>query len=131
VGGVLLARADGGEDEPDGTASPTVPTTVTPPPSPTPPPTATPTPPPPPSPPAAPVELPEGVTLRPGAEGDDVRAVQQALAQLGYDVGEVDGIYGTGTEAAVTAFQEASGLTADGVAGPETIDALRSALEAG
>ena len=129
VGGILLARAVDGSDEAGAPSTETIPTAVTPPPAPTPPPATSTTPPP--SPPAAPVELPEGVTLRAGSEGDDVRAVQQALSQLGYAVGEVDGIYGPRTQAAVAAFQEASGLTADGIVGAETLQALSEALAAG
>ena len=80
---------------------------------------------------AAPVDLPEGVRLAVGSEGDDVRAVQQALVNLGYTPGDVDGIYGATTEAAVIAFQNASGLEADGIVGAETLAALQSALDAG
>jgi N-acetylmuramoyl-L-alanine amidase len=71
------------------------------------------------------------VRLTVGSEGDDVRQVQQALANLGYAVGEVDGVYGATTEAAVIAFQGAEGLTADGIVGAETLEALASALASG
>jgi peptidoglycan hydrolase-like protein with peptidoglycan-binding domain len=47
---------------------------------------------------------------------------------LGYDPGKIDGDYGTSTTNAVIAFQKASGLTADGVVGPQTRAALRTAL---
>lgn len=56
----------------------------------------------------------------PRMSGDDVTALQQALADQGYEVGEVDGIYGPMTEAVVRAFQDAEGLEPDGVAGPIT-----------
>lgn len=42
--------------------------------------------------------------------------------------GPADGFYGERTEAAVRTFQERRGITADGVAGPETVDALEVAL---
>ncbi len=59
----------------------------------------------------------------PFMEGPDIRAMQQALADVGIDVG-VDGVFGPGTEAAVRQFQEREGLTADGIAGPATLSRL-------
>ena len=58
--------------------------------------------------------------LRPGDEGEEVEALQQALEELGYLDGPIDGKYGPGTEAAVRAFQRDFWLTRDGKAGPET-----------
>jgi YD repeat-containing protein len=60
------------------------------------------------------------LVTNPRMSGDDVTALQQALVDQGYDVGEVDGIYGPMTEAAVRVFQEAEGLEPDGIAGPIT-----------
>ena len=76
--------------------------------------------------------LPEGTKLRLG-EGDPdlVRQLQQTLIAAGYDPGSVDGSFGPTTEAAVTAFQQDNGLSADGVVGPETASALNSAVSAG
>jgi len=76
--------------------------------------------------------LPEGTKLRLG-EGDPavVKELQQALTSAGYDPGSADGTYGPKTQAAVTAFQQANGLSADGVVGPETASALNSALASG
>jgi chitosanase len=59
----------------------------------------------------------------PYMEGDDVRALQQALAAAGYGV-SVDGVYGPGTEAAVRAVQGAMGLGVDGIVGQATRAAL-------
>jgi Putative peptidoglycan binding domain len=57
----------------------------------------------------------------PRLQGDDVRAVQQRLQDLGYSqVGTVDGIFGPQTEAAVSAFQRTNALQVDGVVGPQT-----------
>ena len=56
--------------------------------------------------------------------GDAVRALQKRLKALGYYSGTVDGDYGSGTIAAVTAFQQAKGLNADGIAGTKTLNAL-------
>lgn len=58
-----------------------------------------------------------------GSQGDEVRAIQQKLANLGYGI-KVDGIYGSATRNAVTAFQKANGLSADGIAGEKTLAAL-------
>ncbi|MDE3026072.1 MAG: peptidoglycan-binding protein [Acidobacteriota bacterium] len=63
-------------------------------------------------------------TLKPGDSGAQVKALQRALKSLGYPVGAVDGQYGPATKTAVAAFQHASNLTADGVFGPNTLNAL-------
>ena len=58
-------------------------------------------------------------------QGDDVRAAQQRLRDLGYaQVGEADGIFGPNTEAAVRAFQTLNDLAVDGVVGPRTWERL-------
>ena len=63
-----------------------------------------------------------GRTLSQGATGDDVRQLQIRVAGYpGYDaVLSLDGEFGPATKAAVTRFQQAYGLTADGIAGPQT-----------
>jgi peptidoglycan hydrolase-like protein with peptidoglycan-binding domain len=72
---------------------------------------------------------PNGRVLRPGeARGEDVRTLQEWLRVLGYDAGPFDGVYGTKTAQAVSAFQTASGLRADGKVGPSTRAALATAL---
>ena len=55
---------------------------------------------------------------------DDVREMQKKLKELGYYKGSPDGDFGSGTEDAVIAFQKANGLTADGKAGPKTLEKL-------
>ena len=68
---------------------------------------------------------PEG-TLRRKAKGDAVREIQQLLADQGYLKKKgVDGSYGSGTETAIKLFQKDQGLVPDGVAWPQTIEALR------
>lgn len=57
-----------------------------------------------------------------------VRALQEALVELGYDPGKVDGLMGPRTANALRAFQRRGGLLADGVLGPLTEAALRRAL---
>ena len=55
-----------------------------------------------------------------GSRGDAVRKLQEMLNAKGYTCGNVDGIFGSKTYAAVLAFQKANGLAADGIVGPLT-----------
>lgn len=57
--------------------------------------------------------------------GDDVAALQERLAELGFDTGRVDGVFGVRTEAALKGFQREYGLVSDGVCGPATLRALK------
>lgn len=57
--------------------------------------------------------------LKSGATGSQVRALQEALTELGFYTGTVDSKYGAGTKAAVTAFEDQNKLTEDGVADQE------------
>lgn len=59
----------------------------------------------------------------PRMEGDDVRAIQRALADAGI-AAEPDGVFGPATDAAVRGYQEREGLLADGIVGPATRSAL-------
>ncbi len=59
-----------------------------------------------------------------GSRGDDVKQLQLALVQRGYAVGDVDGIYGIQTAAAVRAFQASQGLPQTGIADDETLRAI-------
>ncbi len=56
-----------------------------------------------------------------GSRGEEVRRIQKKLKELGFYSGSVDGIYGTATKNAVTAFQRSCGIKADGIAGPTTL----------
>lgn len=62
--------------------------------------------------------------------GEDVKNIQEALKQMGYDLSKfgVDGIIGSETTAAIKAFQEAKGLSIDGIVGPETVKALQESV---
>jgi lysozyme len=62
-------------------------------------------------------------TLQNGSTGGEVTMLQRALSVLGYNL-TIDGNYGPGTAAAVSQFQTANGLTADGAAGPNTWGAI-------
>jgi peptidoglycan hydrolase-like protein with peptidoglycan-binding domain len=68
-------------------------------------------------------ELPANTVLRRGSAGEGVRRVQHRLNDYGAKL-EVDGRYGPATAAAITSFQKTRGLTADGIAGPETLGSL-------
>ena len=64
--------------------------------------------------------------LKVGSTGNDVKSLQKQLIELGYLSGTADGIYGRKTAEAVKAFQKASKLSADGVAGEKTLSTLSS-----
>ncbi|MFB8083871.1 peptidoglycan-binding protein [Streptomyces sp. NPDC055992] len=66
-------------------------------------------------------------TQRGGSTGPQVTALQRLLTDQGYPAGEADGTFGPATATAVTAFQTAHGLDADGVVGARTWTALLSA----
>lgn len=70
-------------------------------------------------------------SLKRGMSGSGVKALQQQLKALGYYSGSVDGDFGEGTELAVRAFQSANNLTADGVAGKATMNAIYAASGTG
>ena len=66
---------------------------------------------------------------RPPADGerltrDELRAIQQALAEVGFDPGPADGVPGSATRAAIRAFQASRNLVADGFADSELAGAL-------
>ena len=70
--------------------------------------------------------------LRAGEKGEDTRRLQDTLNNFGYRDKEgralkEDGDFGGRTKEAVQAFQQAHGLKADGVVGPQTLDALKKA----
>ncbi|MDI6099091.1 N-acetylmuramoyl-L-alanine amidase [Actinoplanes sp. NEAU-A12] len=57
--------------------------------------------------------------------GEDVRALQERLLEMGYDTGRPDTVYGARTARAVAQFQREVGLAPDGSCGPQTMKALR------
>ena len=59
-----------------------------------------------------------------GSRGNEVIQIQTKLKRWGYYNGSVDGIYGSQTLAAVKYFQRKNGLTADGIAGTKTLQAM-------
>ena len=68
-------------------------------------------------------------SLRMGDSGSAVKDLQTKLKKLGYYDGTVDSTFGSGTYAAVKAFQKKYNLTADGVAGSETLKKLNTAYK--
>lgn len=70
-----------------------------------------------------------GTTLKLNSQGTKVSQLQTDLKQLGYYYAEITGNFGAKTEAAVKAFQKAKGLTADGVAGTKTLNAIAAAVD--
>ncbi|MEV0732748.1 D-Ala-D-Ala carboxypeptidase family metallohydrolase [Polymorphospora sp. NPDC050346] len=67
-----------------------------------------------------------GRTLQQGASGEDVRQLQIRVAGYpGYNAQlAIDGVFGPATRSAVIRFQQAYGLAADGVAGPNTFNRI-------
>ena len=59
-----------------------------------------------------------------GSSGSEVTQIQTKLKRWGYYNGNIDGIYGSKTVAAVRSFQSKNGLTVDGIAGPKTLQAM-------
>ena len=59
-----------------------------------------------------------------GSRGEEVRTIQEKLKRWGYYSGSVDGIYGSQTVSAVKKFQQKNGLTVDGIAGKNTLNAM-------
>jgi putative peptidoglycan binding protein len=70
-------------------------------------------------------------TLKPGDTGSQVKALQRALAALGFSPGKPDGDYGPTTKIAVERFQVAKGLGEDGIVGPATLNSLQKAISSG
>ena len=66
----------------------------------------------------------EAASYKKGSSGAVVTQIQTKLKSWGYYTGTVDGIYGSGTERAVRAFQQKNGLTVDDKAGDQPLAAL-------
>lgn len=64
--------------------------------------------------------------LKNGSKGTQVKYLQMNLNVLNYNAGSADGIFGSGTKNAVIRFQRANGLSADGIAGKNTINKMNS-----
>ena len=62
----------------------------------------------------------KAATLRYGSQGVEVQTLQSKLISLGYLTGSADGRFGSATRRAVKAFQQANGLSPDGIVGAAT-----------
>ncbi|WP_084077693.1 peptidoglycan-binding protein [Ureibacillus massiliensis] len=68
--------------------------------------------------------------LGPGSSGVAVTSLQTTLKNLGFYDGPINGIYNTSTKYAVGDFQRALNLTADGLAGPQTLSKINEITSA-
>ncbi len=66
----------------------------------------------------------KGAFSKYGTVSEEVRAIQERLKYLGYDIKKADGVYGSETQRAVYRYQRANGLKADGIAGKQTLSML-------
>ena len=71
-------------------------------------------------------KLNTAVTLQLNSNSTDVKKLQQRLDELGFYTGNITGNFGEKTRDAVIAFQKAAGLTADGIAGKRTLEAINA-----
>ena len=62
--------------------------------------------------------------LKVGSRGTDVVELQTKLNDLAYNVGKVDGIFGSMTKQGVINFQKAHSLVVDGIVGRITAESL-------
>ncbi len=77
--------------------------------------------------PIGPIPTPAPSLLKMGMTGEAVQAMQSRLIILNYLTGNADGIFGTQTARALSNFQKANNLAADGIAGQQTLTALYAA----
>lgn len=68
-------------------------------------------------------------SMKIGMRGDNVRLLQKMLSEQGFNVGTIDGVFGTMTFKAVKDFQSSSGLTVDGVVDKDTLMTLGRTTE--
>ena len=65
-----------------------------------------------------------GFALQPGDKGREVEQLQDALKKAGVYKGPVDGVYDEDVKQAVQTYQKSKNMSADGVAGATTMDAM-------
>jgi N-acetylmuramoyl-L-alanine amidase len=62
----------------------------------------------------------------PMLHGEDVSDLQRKLSSIGFEVGRIDGIFGSDTLAAVLEFQQNRHMAEDGIVGPEVVSELET-----
>lgn len=72
--------------------------------------------------------VPKGTYFRQGSQGEAVKAIQMALAKLGYKLSGT-GYFGPATDTAVEDFQKRAGCDVDGIVGSSTAAALDKAMD--
>ena len=70
------------------------------------------------------VERAGAASYKKGSTGSMVSQIQTVLKNQGFYGGNVDGVFGSGTEKALKGFQKEYGLTPDGKAGAATLKAM-------
>jgi 3D (Asp-Asp-Asp) domain-containing protein len=74
-------------------------------------------------------KLPDKPTvIQLGSRGDDVRLVQKLLTDSGFYAGELDGVFGSGTQQALQDFQTINNLPANGIVTKDTLNYLRRSI---
>lgn len=63
-----------------------------------------------------------------GVSRQEAREIQQALANMGYEVGAIDGLVGEATQKAIVAYQASQGMIQDGRAGQKLYQRLMTTL---
>ena len=66
-------------------------------------------------------------SIRIGMRGEKVKMLQKLLSEKGFNVGQIDGVFGKLTLTAVKDFQSSGGLTDDGIADKDTLMTLERA----
>lgn len=77
------------------------------------------------------LNMAQAATYQQGSSGEQVRTIQDKLKRWGYYDGQVDGVFGSRTRRAVVKFQKKNGLAADGIVGPNTLQALGMSVSGG
>lgn len=75
-----------------------------------------------------PSSVADGAVLKQGSRGSLVKTMQTKLIRWGYLTGSADGVFGAKTKAAVIKFQKNNGLSADGIVGTRTAQAMGISL---
>lgn len=66
-------------------------------------------------------------TLEKGSKGQDVTDLQEALLELDFKPGAVDGVFGVYTDSAIRSFQVWASIEADGIVGERTWEKIDDA----